>query len=267
MDEGDDLRDETDKGPTEGGDGPEVFKGGLGAGYAVDESGETTTSDDILFTDRPDGKKKVEEDEEEDEGEHEERWEFGVAPTHRDRLEAGLQDSLDLSNWNKPGLTDYFWYLLVYGGTMALAAYVIIRYQTVWAYTIWGAYLAMLVIASFFLVRSISYRRGTYSKRFEISTLDMQQAIEAAIEEMGLRVLSREGASTVFLRHLIETYAIDDRPYTVRLEGRDHLPTKTVSVGRFRDQWVRKEVRELCLALDEQVDQIRGRKVKRALFE
>jgi hypothetical protein len=208
------------------------------------------------------------EEEEEDEGvTSEETWEFGVPPSPRERLEEGLQDSLDLSMWKMPGMSDYFWYFLVYGGTMALAAYVIVRYQTVWAYVIWGSYLAILVIGAFFLVRSIGYRRRTYSKRFEISTLDLQAAVEAAIKEMGLRVESRRGASREFLRPIIGTYIIFDRDYLVKLEGREHLPTKTVCVGKLKDRWTMDEVMQLCLVLDEQVEDIRGQKVKRALFE
>ncbi len=199
--------------------------------------------------------------------EPEETWKFGVPPTPRERLEEGLQDSLDLSRWKMPGMSDYFWYFLVYGGAMALAAYVIVRYQTVWAYVIWGSYLAVLVIGTFFLVRSLSYRRRTYSKRFEISTLDLQAAVEGAIEAMGLRVESRRGASREFLRPIIGTYIILDRDYLVKLEGHEHLPTKTVSVGKLKDEWTRGEVMQLCLVLDEQVDDIRGQKVKRALFE
>jgi hypothetical protein len=184
-----------------------------------------------------------------------------------ERLEAGLQDSLDLSSWRMPTVRDYAWYIAVYGVAIVGSAYIIVRYRALWAYTIWGSYLAVLIVLAFLLVRSLGYRRSMLSKRFEASTFDLQTAVEAALKEVGIAIASAEAGGGEFLHPLITTYRLDKRDFIVRLEGRAHHERKTVSVGRLDDPRKLFEGQRFSAALDCELDRICKERVPRALFK
>jgi len=184
-----------------------------------------------------------------------------------ERLEAGLQDSLDLSSWRMPAARDYAWYIAVYGVAIVGAAYVIVRYRALWAYTIWGSYLAVLIVLAFLLVRSLGYRRSMLSKRFEASTFDLQTAVETALKEVGIGIVAADAGGSEFLHPLITTYRLDKRDFIVRLEGRAHHERKTVSVGRLDDPRKLFEGQRFSAALDCALDSICKEKVPRALFK
>ncbi|UCC93359.1 MAG: hypothetical protein JSW25_01425 [Thermoplasmata archaeon] len=157
----------------------------------------------------------------------------GVDASLRERAEAGLQDTLDLTDWKMPSLRDYFWYLFVYTILIALAVQVIYNYRMLWAYVLWGGYLATMLVLATLILRSMNYRRGTYSKSFQMSTLELQQAIDDATEDAGLKLDHMEQPEDVFLRPMIAVYHMKDVEFTVNLEGRAHLKRKVVRVGRF----------------------------------
>lgn len=184
-----------------------------------------------------------------------------------ERLEAGLQDSLDLSTWRMPAARDYAWYIAVYGVAIVGAAYIIVRFHALWAYTIWGSYLAVLVVLAALLVRSLGYRRSMLSKRFEASTFDLQTAVEAALDDVGIGIASADAGGGELLHPLITTYRLDDRGFIVRLEGRAHHERKTVSVGRLDDPRDLLEGRRFSAALDCALDRICKERVPRALFK
>jgi hypothetical protein len=184
----------------------------------------------------------------------EEPWDEGVEPTSRERLEEGLQDTMNLRNWRMPSARDYFWYLVVYGTLIALAVWVIWRYQLVGIYILWGGYLVTLVVFAFLILRSFTYRRGTYSKSFSVATLDLQQAVERAFEEVGLGIDRVDRPENDFLRPIIGVYQVRKRDYTVSVEGRSHLARKVVRVGRLGSEEVRVEGMRLCAALDRQME-------------
>jgi hypothetical protein len=184
-----------------------------------------------------------------------------------ERLEAGLQDSLDLSSWRMPAMRDYAWYIAVYGVAIVGSAYIIVRYRALWAYTIWGSYLAVLIVLAVLLVRSLGYRRSMLSKRFEASTFDLQTAVEAALKEVGIGIASADAGGSGFLHPLITTYRLDKRDFIVRLEGRAHHERKTVSVGRLDDPRKLFEGQRFSAALDCELDRICKERVPRALFK
>lgn len=191
----------------------------------------------------------------------------GLEPTQRERFEEGLQDTLDLRDWKMPALRDYFWYLVVYTSLIALAVMVILRYRMLWAYVLWGGYLVTLVILASLILRSLKYRRGTYSKSFSLSTLDIQQAVEDAVEDVGLDIERLEQPEGLFLRPMIAVYILEGQDFTVNVEGRPHLRHKVVRVGRFYGHEDLEKGRRLCNALDERVDLICEGKRRRTLFQ
>lgn len=188
-------------------------------------------------------------------------------PDDRLRLEAGLQDTLDLSDWRMPGLYDYAVYYVMYGGLMALAVYIIVRFRDPRIVVLWGGYLIILVVLAAFMVRSLSYRSGTLSKSFMVSTLDLEEAVETALEDVGLAVDSKEEPRNRFMRPLIGVYRLRGMGFTITVEGRPHLRRKVVRVGRFVRREGLEEAMRLCDALDREVEEARGRKVARALFK
>jgi len=191
----------------------------------------------------------------------------GVEPSAAERVEEGLADLLDLAEWRMPTARDYLWYAAVYVGAIALSVYVIVRNQELWAYVLWGGYLVIMVLLASLVVRSFNYRRGTYSKGFLLSTLDVQRAVEGAVEDVGLVVDGVETPKGAFLRPVITSYRFRLRDYTVVIEGRPHLSRKVVRVGRLSGESQLEEARRLCLAMDQQVDAIVSSKRNRTLFK
>jgi hypothetical protein len=115
-------------------------------------------------------------------------------------------------------------------------------------------------------VRSINYRRGTYSKSFTMSTLELQRAIEDAMEAEGFRVDRMEQPEGAFLRPMIAVYHLVNVRFTVNVEGRSHLKRKVVRVGRFADSIELDRGRRFIDALDGQAEKVtRGRR-SRSLF-
>lgn len=157
----------------------------------------------------------------------------GLEPSPRERVEAGLQDTLDLRDWKMPSVRDYFWYLFVYTVLITLAVLVIYRYRMLWAYVLWGGYLVTMLVLATLIVRSMTYRRGTFSKGYNMSTLEIQQAIEDAVEEVGLEVDRMDEPEDAFLRPMIAVYQLRGVAFNVSVEGRPHLKRKVVRVGRF----------------------------------
>ena len=190
----------------------------------------------------------------------------GIEPTHRELLEAGLQDSMDLYDWRMPSVRDYFWYFFVYGVLITFTLWVILSYQRVGIAILWWSYLATLVVLAMFIVRSFNYRRGTYSKSYSMATLDLQQVVEMAIDDVGLAIDFVDRPDVVFLRPLIGVYKIRKRDFTISIEGRSHLQRKVVRVGRFVSDEAREEGRRLCAALDRQVGVARLQRRSRKLF-
>jgi len=184
-----------------------------------------------------------------------------------ERLEAGLQDSLDLSTWRMPAARDYAWYIAVYGVAIVGAAYIIVRFHALWAYTIWGGYLAILVVLAALLVRSLGYRRSMLSKRFEASTFDLQAAVESALKEVGIGIVSADAGGGGFLHPLITTYRLDNREFIVRLEGRAHHERKTVSIGRLDEPGELVEGQRFSQSLDCALERICKERVSRTLFK
>ena len=178
----------------------------------------------------------------------------GLTPTQRERMEAGLQDSLDLTDWKMPSLRDYFWYIVVYTFTIALAVQVIYWYREVWAYVLWGGYLVTLLIMVGLILRSLNYRRGTYSKSYNMATLDLQQAVEEAMDDARLRSDRVERPRGAVLRPMIAVYHIERTDFTVSVEGRSHLRRKVVRVGRFTGPESLDTGRRFCNALDDEVE-------------
>ena len=127
-------------------------------------------------------------------------------------------------------------------------------------------YLVTLVVLASLIVRSLKYRRGTYSKSYVLSTLDIQQAVEDAVEDVGLDIARVEQPDGMFLRPMIAVYVLEGRGFTVNVEGRPHLRRKVVRVGRFHGLEDLDEGRRLCNALDERVEVICEGKRRRALF-
>ena len=185
-----------------------------------------------------------------------EPWDEGVEPTQRERLEEGLQDTMNLRTWRMPSARDYFWYLVVYGTLITLAVGVIWRFQRVGIYILWGGYLATLVVLAFLILRSFTYRRMTYSKSFSVATLDLQQAVERAIDDVGLGIDRVDRPENAFLRPIIGIYQVRKRDYTVSVEGRSHLARKVVRVGRLGSEEVREEGMRFCAALDKQMEML-----------
>ncbi|NIP36807.1 MAG: hypothetical protein GWN18_17715 [Thermoplasmata archaeon] len=123
----------------------------------------------------------------------------------------------------------------------------------------------MLVLAAL-IVRSMNYRRGTYSKAFTMSTLELQQAIEEAIEDSGMEVDTMAQPEGVFLRPMIAVYALRDVGFTINLEGRSHLKRKVVRVGRFPRQADLELGLRFIEALDGQADKVCKQRLSRSLF-
>lgn len=190
----------------------------------------------------------------------------GLTPTHTERMQSGMQDTLDLSQWKMPSFRDYFWYLVVYTFTIALAVQVIWWYQQLWAYVLWGGYLVTLVVLVGLILRSLNYRRGTYSKNYNLSTLDLQQAIEAALDQVGIRIDRVERPRGVFLRPMIAVYKLERTDFTVNVEGRSHLRRKVIRVGRFGDTGSLEKGIQFCHALDDEVDVFCQGRTSRKLF-
>ncbi len=190
----------------------------------------------------------------------------GVDPSPGERVEAGLQDSLDLRDWKMPSLRDYFWYIFVYTVLITLAVQVIYRFQMLWAYVLWGSYLVTMLALAGLIVRSMNYRRGTYSKAYTMSTLELQQAIEEAIEDSGMKVDTLEQPEGVFLRPMIAVYHLRDVGFTINLEGRSHLKRKVVRVGRFPRQADLDQGLRFIEALDGQADKVCEQRISRSLF-
>ncbi|MCJ2540050.1 MAG: hypothetical protein LN414_02125 [Candidatus Thermoplasmatota archaeon] len=190
----------------------------------------------------------------------------GVDASVRERAEAGLQDTLDLRDWKMPSIRDYFWYLFVYTILIALAVQVIYRYRMLWAYVLWGSYLATMLVLAALILRSMNYRRGTYSKGFVMSTLELQQAIEDAVEDVRLKIDRMEQPEGVFLRPMIAVYHLKGRGFTINLEGRAHLKRKVIRVGRFPQHDDLFYGQELISALDCQADEMCRKRQTRSLF-
>jgi hypothetical protein len=190
----------------------------------------------------------------------------GIAPTQAERMQSGMQDSLDLAQWKMPSIRDYFWYLVVYTFTIALAVQVIWWYQQLWAYVLWGGYLVTLVVLVALIVRSLNYRRGTYSKNFNMSTLDLQQTVETALDNVGIRIDRVERPRGVFLRPMIAVYILERTDFTINVEGRSHLRRKVVRVGRFGDDESLEKGIRFCHALDDEVDVFSQGRASRKLF-
>jgi hypothetical protein len=191
----------------------------------------------------------------------------GIEPTQRERLEAGLQDSLDLREWRMPRFMDYYWYIVVYGALIALSVYVVVSYQALWAYVLWGGYLVVLVILATLIVRSLSYRRQSYSKSYCVATLDLQNSVEDAIDDVGLSVDYVDKPRGTFLRPIIAVYRISGKDYTVSVEGKSHLERKVVRVGRLKGLDLQREGLMLCHALDDKLENVCRRKRTRSLFK
>jgi hypothetical protein len=177
-----------------------------------------------------------------------------------------MQDSLDLSEWKMPSFRDYFWYLVVYTFTIALAVQVIWWYQQLWAYVLWGGYLVTLIVLVGLILRSLNYRRGTYSKYFNLSTLDLQQTVESALDNVGIRIDRVERPRGVFLRPMIAVYNLQRTDFTVNVEGRSHLRRKVVRVGRFGGTESLEKGMRFCQALDEEVEVFSRGRASRKLF-
>jgi len=190
----------------------------------------------------------------------------GLAHTQPERMESGLQDTLDLTEWKMPSIRDYFWYLAVYTFTIALAVQVIWRFQQTWAYVLWGGYLVTLIVLVSLIVRSLNYRRGTYSKNYNMSTLDLQQAVEGALDQVRIRIDRVERPRGVFLRPMIAVYKLERTDFTINVEGRSHLRRKVVRVGRFGDPESLEKGIRFCQALDEEVDVFCQGRASRKLF-
>ncbi len=190
----------------------------------------------------------------------------GLDPSPRERMEAGLQDTLDLRDWKMPSVRDYFWYLFVYTVLIALAVQVIYRYRMLWAFVLWGGYLVTMLVLAALILRSMNYRRGTYSKSFSMSTLELQQAIEEAVEDVGLEVDHLEQPEGVFLRPMIAVYHLRGAGFTVNVEGRPHLKRKVVRVGRFPTQEDLGRGQRFIESLDAQADKVSSRRRSRTLF-
>jgi len=190
----------------------------------------------------------------------------GVEASMRERAEAGLQDTLDLRDWKMPSAGDYLWYLVVYTSLITLAVMVIYRYRMVWAYVLWGGYLVTLLVLAGLIVRSLGYRRGTYSKAFNVSTLELQQAVEDALLEVGLRVDRMEQPEGAFLRPMIAVYHLRGRDFTISVEGRSHLKRKVVRVGRFRERDDLITGERLLASLDDHAENASRQRLSRSLF-
>jgi hypothetical protein len=191
----------------------------------------------------------------------------GVDPSPRERVEAGLQDTLDLRDWKMPSVRDYFWYLFVYTVLIALAVQVIYRYRMLWAYVLWGGYLVTMLVLAALIVRSMNYRRGTYSKSFSMSTLELQQAIDSAVDDVGLEVDRMEQPEGAFLRPMIAVYHLVGVGFTINLEGRSHLKRKVVRVGRFPSKEDLGHGQRFIDSLDSQADRVSSARRSRALFQ
>jgi hypothetical protein len=191
----------------------------------------------------------------------------GVDPSVGERMEAGLQDTLDLRDWKMPSVRDYFWYIFVYTVLIVLAVQVIYRYRMLWAYVLWGSYLVTMLVLAGLIVRSMSYRRGTYSKGFTLSTLELQRAIEDALEAEGLPLDRMEQPPGAFLRPMIAVYHLDRVGFTVSVEGRSHLKRKVVRVGRFADGHERERGRAFIDSLDGQAEKVTSGRRSRSLFQ
>jgi hypothetical protein len=190
----------------------------------------------------------------------------GVDASLRERAEAGLQDTLDLRDWKMPSLKDYFWYMFVYTVLIATAVYVLYNYRMLWAYVLWGGYLTTMLVLAALIVRSMSYRRGTYSKGFVMSTLELQQAIDDAVEDVGLVVDHMEQPRGVFLRPMIAIYQLKDVGFTINVEGRAHLKRKVVRVGRFSGEEELTLGKQFISALDSQAENACRERMTRTLF-
>ncbi len=193
--------------------------------------------------------------------------EGGGDATVAERLEAGLDDSIDISTWSMPSLRDYAWYLAVYGTAIAVAAYIVVRYREPWAYAIWGSYIAILLVFAALVLNSMAWRSRTLSKRFEASTLDLDEAIDGALEGVAMGAVTKQRGGGGFLHPCIITYSVEGKAFLVRLEGRSSHTRKTVSVGRLRDHATVGDARAFCTAMDAEVERVRGQKVKRSLFK
>jgi hypothetical protein len=190
----------------------------------------------------------------------------GVDPSPRERVEAGLQDTLDLRDWKMPAARDYFWYLFVYTVLITLAVLVIYRYRMLWAYVLWGGYLATMLVLAALIVRSMNYRRGTYSKGFNMSTLELQQAIDEAVEDVGLKVELMEEPEDAFLRPMIAIYRLRGVAFTVNVEGRPHLKRKVVRVGRFPTEEDLERGHSFIDSLDDHAEKASSQRRSRSLF-
>jgi hypothetical protein len=187
--------------------------------------------------------------------------------TVSERLEGGLDDTLDITTWNMPTVRDYALYLAVYGTAIAVAAYIVVRYQEPWAYAIWGGYIAVLLVFAALVVNSMVWRSRMLSKRFEASTLDLDEAIDGAIAGAGMGTTTKQGGGGGFLHPCITTYSVDGRGLRVRLEGRSSHTRKTVSIGRLPNDAAVAEARAFCTAMDAELDRLQGQKVRRSLFK
>jgi len=185
--------------------------------------------------------------------------------TVSERLEGGLDDTLDITTWNMPTVRDYALYLVVYGTTISVAAYIVVYYREPWAYAIWGGYIAVLLVFAALVVNSMAWRRRTLSKRFEASTLDLDEAIDGALGSMG--AVDKQKGGGGFMHPCIITYSVEGRAYLVRLEGRPSHMRKTVSIGRLRDDATVGEAQAFCAMMDAELERVRGQKVKRSLFK
>jgi len=181
-----------------------------------------------------------------------------------ERLEAGLDDALDISTWSMPSVRDYALYLAIYGTAIAVAAYIVVYYREPWAYAIWGGYIAVLLVFAALVVNSMAWRSRMLSKRFEASTLDLDEAIDGALGPLG--AVDKQKGGGGFMHPCIITYSVEGRAYLVRLEGRPSHARKTVSIGRLRDDASVGEARAFCAMMDAELERVRGQTVRRSLF-
>lgn len=187
--------------------------------------------------------------------------------TVSERLESGLDDALDISTWSMPSVRDYSAYLAVYGTAIAMAAYIVVRYREPWAYAIWGGYIVVLLVFAALVFNSMAWRSRTLSKRFEASTLDLDEAIEGALAATSLGAVTKRKGGGGFMHPCISTYSVEGRQLVVRLEGRSSNVRKTVSIGRLPDAAAVGEAKALCTAMDSELERVLGQKVRRSLFK
>ncbi|MCK4970390.1 MAG: hypothetical protein KAS77_07680, partial [Thermoplasmata archaeon] len=93
-----------------------------------------------------------------------------------------------------------------------------------------------------------------------------QQAVEAALDNIGIRIDRVERPRGVFLRPMIAVYKLERTDFTINVEGRSHLRRKIVRVGRFGDTESLEKGIRFCQALDDEVEVACQGRASRKLF-